>query len=371
MREKYFTNRNCRIIVLIGQVFFGDSRVRDRIVLPILFLLLTLSNRIYSAIEAKKISFSELFELKETISIIGDSSAEIFTVWRPLVTEDKIYICDYVNNHVLIYDKSGMLTATFGRKGQGPGEFKMPYSVALDSRGNLYVNDRGNGRVQVFDSNLRFIKIISLPGQNERIFLREKDDKPNIVVVGATGCSKGSCLLQEYDWTGKRIKEFAQYEKDFIIYSWAANMDDAGNIYLVNILEQDLKVFDAEGQLSRTIKLTSPSMRFLKMDLSREPKTMTEMRARSKALNEKEHTRVREVFANKDFVFIFLQLISKKLPKFILDIYDTKGNLLFYGIEIPGLLHCVTDKFYFVKYDEESKYGGMELKGYLFKPKSK
>ncbi len=55
----------------------------------------------------------------------------------------------------------------WGDRGKKPGEFNTPHSIAADAKGNIYVADRGNRRIQVFDPEgtvLREIKIdVPLP----------------------------------------------------------------------------------------------------------------------------------------------------------------------------------------------------------------
>src|SRR5689334_22705754 len=47
--------------------------------------------------------------------------------------------------------------ATWGKKGMGPGEFDVVHTLAFDSRGRLFVGDRQNNRIQIFDQNGKFI----------------------------------------------------------------------------------------------------------------------------------------------------------------------------------------------------------------------
>jgi DNA-binding beta-propeller fold protein YncE len=57
----------------------------------------------------------------------------------------------YGNNRVAHFDKAGRFVKDWGRLGTAPGEFSIPHAIAVDSRGRLYVADRNNVRVQVFD----------------------------------------------------------------------------------------------------------------------------------------------------------------------------------------------------------------------------
>ena len=45
----------------------------------------------------------------------------------------------------------------WGRKGSGPGEISEPHTIAMDSRGRLFVGDRENNRIQIFDQEGTFI----------------------------------------------------------------------------------------------------------------------------------------------------------------------------------------------------------------------
>ena len=66
--------------------------------------------------------------------------------------EGNIFISDgYINSRVAKYDKNGDWVKQWGEPGKGPGEFNTPHSIAADAKGNIYVADRGNRRIQVFD----------------------------------------------------------------------------------------------------------------------------------------------------------------------------------------------------------------------------
>jgi sugar lactone lactonase YvrE len=59
---------------------------------------------------------------------------------------------------VLKFDKSGKLITSWGKLGSGDGEFDQPHALAMDSRGRLFVGDRNNNRVQIFDQNGKFLE---------------------------------------------------------------------------------------------------------------------------------------------------------------------------------------------------------------------
>ena len=76
------------------------------------------------------------------------------------------YISDgYVNSRVAKVDKDGNWIKSWGEPGDKPGQFNTPHSIALDAQGNVYVADRGNHRIQVFDGDGKFLRqiIIDVP----------------------------------------------------------------------------------------------------------------------------------------------------------------------------------------------------------------
>ena len=73
------------------------------------------------------------------------------------------YISDgYINSRVAKVDKHGKWLKSWGEPGSGPGQFNTPHSIAADARGNIYVADRGNGRIQVFDGEGTFLREIKI-----------------------------------------------------------------------------------------------------------------------------------------------------------------------------------------------------------------
>ena len=59
---------------------------------------------------------------------------------------------------VLRFDKRGKLIKSWGGKGSGPGQFDIAHSIVIDPKGLLYVADRQNRRVQIFDVNGKYLK---------------------------------------------------------------------------------------------------------------------------------------------------------------------------------------------------------------------
>src|SRR5215469_5076529 len=78
-------------------------------------------------------------------------------------SKGNIYITDgYVNSRVAKYDKDGDWVKSWGDKGTGPGQFRIPHAIVVDRNNNLYVGDRTNRRIQVFDTEGKFLRLFTI-----------------------------------------------------------------------------------------------------------------------------------------------------------------------------------------------------------------
>jgi peptidylamidoglycolate lyase len=91
--------------------------------------------------------------------VAGDDEAHFDRPTDVAVAEDgSIYVADgYGNARVVKLSASGEFLFSWGKPGDGPGELATPHSIALDGAGRVYVADRGNARVQVFEPDGRYV----------------------------------------------------------------------------------------------------------------------------------------------------------------------------------------------------------------------
>jgi hypothetical protein len=65
---------------------------------------------------------------------------------------------------VLKFDKTGKFITSWGGLGKGPGQFDVAHGITIDSKGLLWVADRENERIQIFDDNGKFVKELKYAG---------------------------------------------------------------------------------------------------------------------------------------------------------------------------------------------------------------
>ena len=79
------------------------------------------------------------------------------TNFWPLANGNMLISDGYGNSRVIEFTNDGHYVRKFGTKGTGDGQFTLPHGVTVDAQGHIYVADRSNSRVQVFDHDGKFL----------------------------------------------------------------------------------------------------------------------------------------------------------------------------------------------------------------------
>ena len=89
----------------------------------------------------------------------------------------EFYVSDgYGNSRVVKFSREGKYLTAWGKPGTRPGEFNTPHSIAVDSKGLVYVSDRENNRIQIFDAEGKFLRQWTHLGATQNIFITPKDE---------------------------------------------------------------------------------------------------------------------------------------------------------------------------------------------------
>jgi peptidylamidoglycolate lyase len=145
----------------------------------------------------------------------------------------------YGNSRVVKFSPSGKYLFDWGEYGNKQSEFNIPHGISVDKNDNVYVADRENNRIQVFNSNGIFIKelknnvqVAQLPSVTidnyENVFAIDFDFNDTVI--------NGSTIL-EYDSTDKILYQFGGLGTNKRTISWYhdISLDKNGNIYVGDI----------------------------------------------------------------------------------------------------------------------------------------
>ncbi len=106
--------------------------------------------------------------LKEDLVIGAESGDErfIFSEIRAIRADDEgnIYALDWKAHQIKVFDRTGRLLRTFGKKGQGPGEWQAPHVMVIAPSGQIVVRDMANWRFSFYSPEGKLLKEIPSQG---------------------------------------------------------------------------------------------------------------------------------------------------------------------------------------------------------------
>lgn len=142
-----------------------------------------------------------------------------------------IFVADgHGNDRIVKFSKDGEYLMEWGEEGSLLGEFNEPHSLAFDSRGRLFVGDRLNQRIQVFDQNGRFLAVwpaVMASG----IYITDDD----VVYVADYQLRKGVVIARASDFSEIGFIDGPLGE--------GVTVDAAGDVYVGEVEYRNLKKF--------------------------------------------------------------------------------------------------------------------------------
>ena len=142
------------------------------------------------------------------------------------------------NGRIVKFSKDGKFIKAWGKKGKGPGEMDTPHSIAMDSRGRLFVGDRANSRIQIFDQDGKFLDQWKQFGRPSGVFIDKNDtiyvaDSQSNAMLNP-GFKRGLRVGSAKDGKVTALIPFAEPEPDKNNNAGmeGVSADAAGNIYV-------------------------------------------------------------------------------------------------------------------------------------------
>jgi len=123
-------------------------------------------------------------------------------------SEDKLYIVDRDNDRIQVFDKNGTYLFEWGEEGDGEGQFDLAYGLDVDKRGNVWVAERGNERVQKFDAEGNFVMMFGSPGDEEGQFSHPRHVAVDSALQYVYVADSRNHRIQKFDINGTFVKSF-------------------------------------------------------------------------------------------------------------------------------------------------------------------
>lgn len=156
----------------------------------------------------------------------------------------RVFVVDTGAQDIKVLDSTGRHLFSFGRRGDGDGEFNYPTHIAADQNGKLYVTDALNFRVQIFDQDGRFLGKFGKHGDTYADLDRPKgtaaDTFGNIYVTDAA-----QDMVKIFDSSGKLLLFFGETGRlpgNFIM-PLGISIDNQNNIYIADTYNMRVQAF--------------------------------------------------------------------------------------------------------------------------------
>jgi len=158
------------------------------------------------------------------------------------------------NGRIVKFSKDGKFITAWGKRGSGPGEMDTPHSIAMDSRGRLFVADRANSRIQIFDQDGRFLDQWKQFGRPSVVFIHKNDviyvaDSQSNAMLNP-GFKRGLRVGSAKDGKVTAFIPFVEPEPDKNNNAGMEGVtaDAMGNIYVGETTTQTLKKYVKSGR---------------------------------------------------------------------------------------------------------------------------
>lgn len=156
-----------------------------------------------------------------------------------VLPDGSFYVSDgYTNTRVVKFSGAGKYTREWGTKGAGPGQFDLPHGIAVDANGRVYVADRTNARIQIFDSNGKYITEWKGPQIGRPYSVALGPDGHAFIIDGGDQPSEppDRSRVIEVDSNGAVLRTFGRfgnYDGQFVL-GHDISVDQDGTVYVVD-----------------------------------------------------------------------------------------------------------------------------------------
>jgi len=196
----------------------------------------------------------------ELVKVIGgpETTDKNLTFHKPtdlaLDTQGNLYVADSGNARIQKLTPDGDFVASFGRKGQGPGEFQFLDGLFVDETGKIYFTDKGTNAVKILSPEGKELGT----GPSGRMIGKMALLSSGDLVLGTSSRNSNS-LLSVLDPAGEVKSELGQHEsyEDEDSYRYfnriAFTSDGSDNIYVAYAARNKIERYSASGELKLSV----------------------------------------------------------------------------------------------------------------------
>ncbi|MEA2005849.1 MAG: 6-bladed beta-propeller, partial [Acidobacteriota bacterium] len=202
-----------------------------------------------SIIKSKTKNILDIGKIKKAVKLETKDNALIGNVDSLIYDKNEdFYIADYYSSKkVFRFDKKGNFVRSYGKIGQGPGEYNSILSFALDSESNVFL--LGNYKLIKFDKNGKLLKEIRIKYHSGDIII--VNDLIYISILRYRYVPKNKKAILIIDTNLKKVGEMLTYDTRLEKYlftprkMFAKNQD---NLYFIDVYDFKLNIFNQKSK---------------------------------------------------------------------------------------------------------------------------
>jgi tripartite motif-containing protein 71 len=170
-----------------------------------------------------------------------------------IASDGQTYVVDSGNHQIAVFDAAGTRVTSLGMMGDDEGQLLSPLGIGVSTKGEVWIADKGNERVVMFDAK----------GNPRRTFELEADGVsivPVDIAVGPRGrelfiTSNNTHQVVVFSNKGEFLRAWGGEGEDDgqFIYPATIDIDSAGNVYVVDVINARVQKFDSAGNHLLTI----------------------------------------------------------------------------------------------------------------------
>ncbi len=299
-----------------------------------IFIYLTLFFSSCQSNSVSSIEFDNLFKLENTIHIPEQNGLLLQGVYYPTVYEDKIFLPSMTMNDIYICDLNGSMIGSLNVDDRL--NLRSPIEIIRNGE-NYYVADKGNHQIKKLNDEFQIESTIHINGQIEKILIPKNGDE--IINHGTQRISNDFVLFKKYNNSNSEIAAFGTLNPKAVFRTWKTDIDDDGNIYLINVFENQLEIYSSSGRLSNKIRLKSSSIDSLLNTKGFVGKNPVEI---IRSIENKPYYTINNITIYRDNILVQFQH-SIYRDRFLLDIYNKQGKTIYSSIKMSERILRIED----------------------------
>lgn len=301
-----------------------------------------------------------IVRFEKDLSIGGTTETEEYQFSRisgvAVDKKERIFVLDYTEAHVKVFDKNGRYLKTIGKKGQGPGEMASPFSISITSDDEIVIQDLNNRRILYLSLEGNFLDSISTAAW---VMVGTKTDSMGniIALISKNHPDKQVIELTKFDnkinpivtfrshSLPKRGPSFNPFRPEM---SWTLTEED--QIICGYPEDYELEVYDPRGKLIKKIQKDTKPVKISQDDIEEAKKRLPG----PMKLDIPRYHAVYRDFTSDDKGRIYVRTWEKerKTNAYYFDIFDSDGK---YIVKLPLGLDPVVwknEKIYSIEEDD-------------------